>query len=287
MNVGTEVNWFQSFRWWPVGQQFGAIPVSLSRCPGRAPSPLNPDGSCRLILSHGRGIHHAGSSSKPCPIQEQQCQGPVGADTPMWQSRVSSGAGEVLPRVTQSLPKGLCSVAEGQSVRSESPKSLATSTKRLTRGFVFKVENQESSNRSEQTQWLQGLALCEAALYIADSAHVSLAWYSLFSVTCRTSGLCRFAFHPQGCSDQQVLFCARKQSVCPSSRSPLTSTNALFSFQVQEEGKKVDFISHNAQNAKRTQLRRSRSMQSLAEVLEQKRKEQDEYNAKQKGHLPR
>ncbi|XP_053126881.1 enkurin domain-containing protein 1 [Hemicordylus capensis] len=55
----------------------------------------------------------------------------------------------------------------------------------------------------------------------------------------------------------------------------------------QEEDRKVDFITHNAQNAKRAQLQRSRSLQSLAEVLEQKRKEQEEYNAKQKGQVPR
>ncbi|XP_060644374.2 enkurin domain-containing protein 1 [Anolis sagrei] len=51
--------------------------------------------------------------------------------------------------------------------------------------------------------------------------------------------------------------------------------------------KEVDFVSHNAQNAKRAQLRRSRSLQSLTEVLEQRRKGQEEYDAKQKGHVPR
>nr|XP_028595585.1 enkurin domain-containing protein 1 [Podarcis muralis]XP_028595586.1 enkurin domain-containing protein 1 [Podarcis muralis] len=54
----------------------------------------------------------------------------------------------------------------------------------------------------------------------------------------------------------------------------------------QEESQGVDFVSHNARNAKRAQLRRSRSLQSLTEVLEQKRKDQEEYNAKQKGHVP-
>ncbi|XP_077165593.1 enkurin domain-containing protein 1 [Paroedura picta] len=52
------------------------------------------------------------------------------------------------------------------------------------------------------------------------------------------------------------------------------------------ENGKVDFVSHNAQNAKRAQVRRSRSLQSLTEVLAQKRKEQEEYDAKQKGHVP-
>ncbi|KYO36987.1 enkurin domain-containing protein 1 isoform B [Alligator mississippiensis] len=57
--------------------------------------------------------------------------------------------------------------------------------------------------------------------------------------------------------------------------------------QIQVEGTSIDFVSHNAQNAKRAQMRRSRSLQSLTEVLEQKRREQEEYNSKQKGHVPR
>lgn len=60
----------------------------------------------------------------------------------------------------------------------------------------------------------------------------------------------------------------------------------LFSFQTSENSK-VDFVSHNARNAKRAQLQRSRSLQSLTEVLAQKQKEQEEYDAKQKGHIPR
>ncbi|XP_060109753.1 enkurin domain-containing protein 1 [Heteronotia binoei] len=53
------------------------------------------------------------------------------------------------------------------------------------------------------------------------------------------------------------------------------------------ENGKVDFVSHNAQNAKRAHMRRSRSLQSLTEVLAQKQKEQLDYDAKQKGHVPR
>uniref|UniRef100_A0A8C0I9U3 Enkurin domain containing 1 n=1 Tax=Bubo bubo TaxID=30461 RepID=A0A8C0I9U3_BUBBB len=52
------------------------------------------------------------------------------------------------------------------------------------------------------------------------------------------------------------------------------------------EGKSIDFIKHNARNAKRAPLRRSQSLQALAELLEQKHREQEEYNAKQKGHVP-
>ncbi|KFQ76088.1 Enkurin domain-containing protein 1, partial [Phaethon lepturus] len=56
--------------------------------------------------------------------------------------------------------------------------------------------------------------------------------------------------------------------------------------KMQVEGKSIDFIKHNARNAKRAPLRRSQSLQALAELLEQKHREQEEYNAKQKGHVP-
>ncbi|XP_062966612.1 enkurin domain-containing protein 1 isoform X2 [Cynocephalus volans] len=48
----------------------------------------------------------------------------------------------------------------------------------------------------------------------------------------------------------------------------------------------VDFISHNAQAAKRAPRRHSRSLQVLAQVLEQQRQAQEHYNATQKGHVP-
>ncbi|KFP56236.1 Enkurin domain-containing protein 1, partial [Cathartes aura] len=56
--------------------------------------------------------------------------------------------------------------------------------------------------------------------------------------------------------------------------------------KIQVEGKSIDFVKHNARNAKRAPLRRSQSLQALAELLEQKHREQEEYNAKQKGHVP-
>ncbi|XP_023618899.1 enkurin domain-containing protein 1 [Myotis lucifugus] len=54
----------------------------------------------------------------------------------------------------------------------------------------------------------------------------------------------------------------------------------------KEPGVGVDFISHNARTAKRAPRRHSRSLQVLAQVLEQQRQAQEHYNATQKGHLP-
>ncbi|XP_029422279.1 enkurin domain-containing protein 1 isoform X2 [Nannospalax galili] len=48
----------------------------------------------------------------------------------------------------------------------------------------------------------------------------------------------------------------------------------------------VDFISHNARAAKRAPRHHTRSMQVLAQVLEQQRQAQEHYNATQKGHVP-
>ncbi|KAJ6666054.1 hypothetical protein lerEdw1_000958 [Lerista edwardsae] len=84
-----------------------------------------------------------------------------------------------------------------------------------------------------------------------------------------------------------------RRSLSPGHAQPKETTNAdaeepqSGSIMCLVEGKKVNFVSHNAQNAKRAQLRRSRSLQSLTEVLEQKRKAQEEYDAKQKGQVPR
>ncbi|XP_030059519.1 enkurin domain-containing protein 1 [Microcaecilia unicolor] len=56
--------------------------------------------------------------------------------------------------------------------------------------------------------------------------------------------------------------------------------------KMQIKGTSIDFVKHNARNAKKVQMRRSQSFQSLTEVLKQKQKEQEEYNSKQKGHVP-
>ncbi|XP_049720345.1 enkurin domain-containing protein 1 isoform X1 [Elephas maximus indicus] len=48
----------------------------------------------------------------------------------------------------------------------------------------------------------------------------------------------------------------------------------------------VDFISHNARTAKRAPRRHSRSLQVLAQVLQQQRQAQEHYNATQKGQVP-
>ncbi|OXB76076.1 UNVERIFIED_CONTAM: hypothetical protein H355_000175 [Colinus virginianus] len=71
----------------------------------------------------------------------------------------------------------------------------------------------------------------------------------------------------------------------PSAACTKSGTEALQS-QIQVEGRSIDFIKHNALNARRAPLRRSHSLQALTELLGQKQREQEEYNAKQKGHIP-
>ncbi|MBN3317448.1 ENKD1 protein, partial [Atractosteus spatula] len=48
----------------------------------------------------------------------------------------------------------------------------------------------------------------------------------------------------------------------------------------------VDFVRHNARAATQASLRRSRSLQALNQTLEQQRKEREEYDSHQRGHVP-
>lgn len=91
------------------------------------------------------------------------------------------------------------------------------------------------------------------------------------SVSC----VVHFRFFPRVDSGNWLWACAQP--------APDASLSLL---QVQVEGRSVDFIRHNACAAKRAPLRRSQSLQALAELLQQKQREQEEYNAKQKGHVP-
>jgi len=88
--------------------------------------------------------------------------------------------------------------------------------------------------------------------------------------------LTRVAAHSVPYEDKSSCLCVPRQLPLPP---------ALY-FQLQVEGSSIDFIKHNARNAKRAPLRRSHSLQALSELLGQKQREQEEYNAKQKGHVP-
>ncbi|XP_043938909.1 enkurin domain-containing protein 1 [Protopterus annectens] len=76
-----------------------------------------------------------------------------------------------------------------------------------------------------------------------------------------------------------------RRSVSPSPRqtAPADDSDSL---KLQVKGVNIDFVSHNARNAKRSSIRRSRSMQMLSEVLEKKQCDLQEYHNKQKGHMP-
>ncbi|XP_078095446.1 enkurin domain-containing protein 1 [Mustelus asterias] len=81
-----------------------------------------------------------------------------------------------------------------------------------------------------------------------------------------------------------------KRSLSPSPPKPescaedLRNTDA--NTEIQVKGVNIDFVRHNAQNARRMPVRRSKSLQSLADVLDRKEKEQQEYISKNKGQLP-
>ncbi|XP_018113243.1 enkurin domain-containing protein 1 isoform X2 [Xenopus laevis] len=56
--------------------------------------------------------------------------------------------------------------------------------------------------------------------------------------------------------------------------------------EIKVNGSRIDFVAYNARNAKRVQLRPSRSLQNLNNIVEQKKREQEEYDSKQKGYIP-
>ncbi|XP_044147142.1 enkurin domain-containing protein 1 [Bufo gargarizans] len=68
--------------------------------------------------------------------------------------------------------------------------------------------------------------------------------------------------------------------------SPAPSRPTTASHEMQIQGSSIDFIAHNARNVKKTQMRRSRSLLNLNEVLQEKQQQQQEYDSKQKGHVP-
>ncbi|XP_067857467.1 enkurin domain-containing protein 1 [Heptranchias perlo] len=79
-----------------------------------------------------------------------------------------------------------------------------------------------------------------------------------------------------------------KRSSSPSPPKPETCAEPVedANTEIQVRGVNVDFVRHNAQNARRMPVRRSKSLQSLADVLERKAKVQQEYISKNKGQLP-
>ncbi|KAM3937554.1 enkurin domain-containing protein 1 [Leptodactylus fuscus] len=72
-----------------------------------------------------------------------------------------------------------------------------------------------------------------------------------------------------------------KRCPSPGPSRPTTPIN-----EMQVHGSSIDFIAHNARNVKKIPMRRSRSLQNLNEVLQEKQRQQQDYDSKQKGHVP-
>ncbi|XP_075710943.1 enkurin domain-containing protein 1 [Rhinoderma darwinii] len=72
-----------------------------------------------------------------------------------------------------------------------------------------------------------------------------------------------------------------KKCTSPGPSRPTSASN-----DIQIQGSSIDFVAHNARTVKNIQVRRSRSLQNLNEVLQNKQQQQKEYDSKQKGHVP-
>ncbi|XP_069608912.1 enkurin domain-containing protein 1 [Ranitomeya imitator] len=68
--------------------------------------------------------------------------------------------------------------------------------------------------------------------------------------------------------------------------SPGTSRPTTPGDEMHVRGSSIDFVAHNARNVKNIPMRRSRSLQNLNEVLQEKQRQQKDYDSKQKGHVP-
>ncbi|XP_069773654.1 enkurin domain-containing protein 1 isoform X2 [Narcine bancroftii] len=78
----------------------------------------------------------------------------------------------------------------------------------------------------------------------------------------------------------------RSSSTIPTKSEICTEAAEDANIDIRVKGFNIDFIRHNAQNAWKMPVRRSKSLQSLADVLDRKEKDQQEYIIKNKGQLP-
>lgn len=132
-------------------------------------------------------------------------------------------------------------------------------------------------------------------------ARIKLGFRCLRSQSMATAPACVWLHTETGCAEGPPVLLSHNPLPCvlhfcfplvwpvSAGRVPVPSLplmpGSLF-LQMQVEGRSIDFIRHNACSAKRAPLRRSQSLQALAQLLQHRQQEQEQYNARQKGHVP-
>ncbi|KAF5919583.1 enkurin domain-containing protein 1 isoform X2 [Diceros bicornis minor] len=196
--------------------------------------------------------------------------------TPPRGPRMSPGAREILERGRRAvgavlLQFGDISVGPGASPKRKDPKDHEKENLRRIREIQRRFREQECSREQGQPRPLK--ALWRSPKYDKVESRVKAQLQN-----------------PSPASGTEPAHFLRAHSRCgpglPPPRVPSPQLTPPGS-STKGPGLGVDFISHNARTAKRAPQRHSRSLQVLAQVLEQQRQAQEHYNATQKGHVPR
>ncbi|XP_057390267.1 enkurin domain-containing protein 1 isoform X4 [Balaenoptera acutorostrata] len=195
--------------------------------------------------------------------------------TPPHGPRIGPGAREILERGRRGvggvlLQLGGISLGPGASPKRKDPKDHEKENLRRIREIQRRFREQEHSREQDQSRPLK--ALWRSPKYDKVESHVKAQLQE-----------------PGPASGTEPAHFLRAHSRCgpgfPPPRVPspqLTPPGP----NAKGPGPSVDFITHNARTAKRAPRRHSRSLQVLAQVLEQQRQAQEHYNATQKGHMP-
>ncbi|XP_068383536.1 enkurin domain-containing protein 1 isoform X3 [Eschrichtius robustus] len=195
--------------------------------------------------------------------------------TPPRGPRIGPGAREILERGRRGvggvlLQLGGTSLGPGASPKRKDPKDHEKENLRRIREIQRRFREQEHSREQDQSRPLK--ALWRSPKYDKVESHVKAQLQE-----------------PGPASGTEPAHFLRAHSRCgpgfPPPRVPspqLTPPGP----NAKGPGPSVDFITHNARTAKRAPRRHSRSLQVLAQVLEQQRQAQEHYNATQKGHVP-
>ncbi|XP_047384069.1 enkurin domain-containing protein 1 isoform X5 [Sciurus carolinensis] len=189
--------------------------------------------------------------------------------------RIRPGAREILERSRQGAGEVLLQLADislgpGASPKRKDPKDHEKENLRRIRAIQKRFQEQEHSREQGQPRPLK--ALWRSPKYDKVESRVKAQLQE-----------------PGPASATEPAHFLRAHSRCgpglPPPRVPspqLTPPGP----KAKGPGLGVDFISHNAQVAKKAPRRHSCSLQALAQVLEQQRQAQEHYNATQKGHVP-
>ncbi|XP_019311113.2 enkurin domain-containing protein 1 isoform X1 [Panthera pardus] len=195
--------------------------------------------------------------------------------TPPRGPRIGPGARQILDRGRHGvggvlLQFGGISLSPGASSKRKDPKDYEKENLKRIREIQKRFREQERSREQGQPRPLK--ALWRSPKYDKVESRVKAQLQE-----------------PSPASGTEPTHFLRAHSRCgpgiPPPRAPSPQLNPPGP-NAKGPGLDVDFISHNARTAKRAPRRHSRSLQVLAQVLEQQRQAQEHYNTTQKGHVP-